>query len=171
MRTKCKSILTFSHVECGTLHCQGGSASPLLPSQSTYSSHSRKVNGAEVQCKVTSMNGNGGGNGGAGSMGGMGQAGNLNGAINIGPGGGVGGMMGMGMGGMDPRRPLGDLGMVQDGTRCGDNMVNERNSELNIEVSSCCRSILILILDLHESDLHRFTPAEELCSVPFGLAK
>ena len=51
-----------SHVECGTLHCQGGSASPLLPSQSTYSSHSRKVNGAEVQCKVTSMNGNGNNN-------------------------------------------------------------------------------------------------------------
>ena len=89
------------------------------------------MNGAPVQCKVTSMNGNGGGGGGA-SMGQMGQAGNLNNAINMGPGGvgGVGGVgggmmgMGMGMGGADQRRPLGDLGMVQDGTRCGDNMVS-----------------------------------------------
>ena len=83
-----------------------------------------KVNGAEVQCKVTSMNGNGGG--GGASMGQMGQAGNLNNAINMGPGGVGGGMMGMGMGmgGADQRRPLGDLGMVQDGTRCGDNMVS-----------------------------------------------
>ena len=94
-----------------------------------------KVNGAEVQCKVAVVNGNGGmgGMGGMGQMGQMGQAGGL-GQVNIGPGG-VGGMMGGGMGmggGMDQRRPpMGDLGMVQDGTKCGENMVKrERDSSV-----------------------------------------
>ena len=91
-----------------------------------------------MQCKVTSMNGNGGG--GGASMGQMGSAGNLNNAINMGPGVGVGvgGMMGMGMGmgGADQRRPLGDLGMVQDGTRCGDNMVSEATARGNTETET-----------------------------------
>ena len=85
-----------------------------------------QVNGAPVQCKVTSMNGNG--QNGQNGMGQMGQAGGgLNNPINMGPVGGgmMGGMgMGMGMGGGMDQMFFGDLGMVQDGNKCGNNMVN-----------------------------------------------
>ena len=115
-------------------------------------------------------------------MGQMGQAGNLNNAINMGPGGGVGGVgggmmgMGMGMGGADQRRPLGDLGMVQDGTRCGDNMVSSeaRGNSYSLRLGIAAGTSItnynhssILLSDLHESELHRFTSAAELRSLPF----
>ena len=35
------------HIDCGTLHCQGGSSKPMIP-QVTYTSHTQTVNGEEV---------------------------------------------------------------------------------------------------------------------------
>ena len=103
-----------SDVECGTLHCQGGFNAPVVPSQSVYSSHSRKVNGEEFQCKVTSRNGNGGE--GEQDETGVGGGGGLL--------GGLGSLGGLGME-QDPYANIEDLGMVQDGTKCGEEMVRQ----------------------------------------------
>lgn len=99
----CNVISVFRNLECGTLHCQGGVNKPLID-QSTYSSHTQTVEGKEVQCKVASvMSYNNPKMGGGSGIG----------IISTGPGlpGGPGGF------GMP------DPGMVEDGTKCGDERV------------------------------------------------
>lgn len=67
----------FRNIECGTIHCQGGSDKPIIH-QGTYTSHTQTVNGQEVHCKIMGTEFND-----------MGE----------------------------------DYGMVQDGSKCGDEMV------------------------------------------------
>ena len=120
-------FLLFRNIECGTLHCQGGISKPLI-SQSTYSSHTQTVNGQEVQCKVTSavqsdLSMMGGGPGGpGGGLQGAGNMGIISGGNIVGVGMGGPGMGGSGLGG--PGMEQQDLGMVQDGTKCGEEMVS-----------------------------------------------
>ena len=84
------------NVECGTLHCQGGFNKPIFNTE-TYSSHTNTgPQGDEVQCKVTSAT--------------VELKNPMAGAV---PEDFIGG-------------PTQDIGMVQDGTKCGEQMVTKK---------------------------------------------